>query len=219
MSFLFGLLWFLGGALLSILSLIIIWQAEQKKWLSFFDLYKELPWYGLVGILTISFLSVFFWFTQPGLSALAIFLQTVISVVLLDTIISDIHFGKINLPILLVGSTAVLVGIGLSIVWLPSLLSALAAAFVAAVFFLWQYLLSRGQWVGSGDTWFGIFLGLLVGWPNVLIVAALGYGLAAITAFGLIIFFRKKNLQRLPLGAFLSISALLFFLFTLVPNL
>lgn len=214
-SVLWILLWFLVGITLVMLGLGLVWRSEQNKWLSWVGFHRDLPWFSLVGIVIAGLLSIFLWYVQPGASALVIFLQSILSAALIVTIISDIHFNVINLPVLAAGSLAVLVGIGMQETWLPTLLSGLAAAVIAAIFFLWQYLLSRGQWVGSGDAWLGAFLGLLAGWHAILLVAAIGYGLAAFTAFVLIIIFRQKNLNRLPLGAFLSLSSLVFFLFTI----
>ena len=215
MHFLFGLLWFVVGIIMASIGLAVVWRAEHNKWLNFFGFHHELPWYGLVCVVVVGFLSTFFWYIQPDVSALVIFLQIILAAVLAVTFISDMHFSAINLPVLGVGSVAVLVGIALHQSWLPSLLSALAAAGIAALFFLWQYVLSRGQWVGIGDACFGAFLGLFTGWYEILFVAAGGYGLAAFTAFVLIFIFRKKNLHRLPLGAFLSFASMVFFLLSL----
>lgn len=215
MHFLFGLLWFLVGSAVAVIGLSAVWRAEQNTWLSFFGFHHDLPWYSLVGVVVTGLLGTILWYIQPNISALAILLQTILSGVLVVTFISDVHFNSINLSVLVVGTVSVLVGIGFHEAWLPSLLSALAAAGIAAAFFLWQYVLSRGQWVGIGDAWLGAFLGFLVGWHEVLYVAAAGYGLAALTAFTLIIFLRKKDISRLPLGAFLSFASLVFFLFTI----
>ena len=215
-SILWGLLWFLVSMTLVMLGLGLVWRVEQNKWLSWFGLHRNLPWFSLVAAFIGGLLGIFLWYIQPAINPLVIFLQIIIIACLIVSIVSDAHFSVINLHVLAVGSLAVLAGIIMQQSWLPTFASAVAAAAVATIFFLWQYLLSRGQWVGSGDAWLGAFLGLLAGWHEILIVAAIGYGFAAIIAFVLIIFFRQKNLNRLPLGAFLAFSALAFFLFTII---
>lgn len=147
---------------------------------------------------------------------MSLLLQIIILLCLLAILYSEIRFGVINLLIICGGVIAALVGIGLHVAWLPNFSSALLASGLAVVFFLWQYVLSKGQWVGSGDAWLGALLGLLAGWHDIVLVLAVGYGLAAITAFILILFFKQTKLNRLPLGAFLSISSLFFLLVTIL---
>ncbi len=209
-------MWFFVGISLVILGLILVWRVEENKWLSWFGFHHNLPWFCWVAAFISGLLGIFLWFIQPAANPLVIFLQITIVAVLIATTIGDTRHNVINIPILAIGSLAVLTGIAMQQDWLSTFASAFAAAAVATIFFLWQYLLSRGQWVGSGDGWFGAFLGLLSGWHEILIVGAIGYGLAAATAFILIIFFKQKNLNRLPLGAFLAFSSLVFFLFTII---
>lgn len=216
MYFLPGLLCLLGGATVVVVGLSVVWRAEQNTWLSFLGFHPNLPWYNLVGVATAGILAVFLWYVQPNSSVLALLLQIILAGVLIITFISDVHFNSINLPILAVGGVVVLVGIGFHEPWLPSLLSALVAAGIASVFFLWQYVLSRGVWVGIGDAWLGGFLGLLVGWHEILLVTAAGYGLATLAAFLFILFLKNKAINRLPLGAFLSFASLVFFIFTII---
>ena len=42
------------------------------------------------------------------------------------------------------------------------------AALVGGGFFLIQYLISKGKWIGGGDIRLGVFMGVILGWPNIL---------------------------------------------------
>lgn len=216
MPILLGVWWFVVGVLLVIGGLYAVWRAEQNKWLSWLGFHRDLPWYSLVAVIISGLITSGLWYFQPEATPVILSLQSLIVSVLCVVIISDLHFSVINLFGLAVGTCAVLIAIALGQTWVPSLASALSAALIAIIFFLWQYLLSRGQWVGMGDAWLGAWLGLLVGWHEILIVAAVGYACAALTAFILIVFFKQKDLNRLPLGAFLSLAALAYFLVIIV---
>ena len=98
----------------------------------------------------------------------------------------------------------------------PSIVSAVLGACITLGFFLWQYVLSRGQWIGGGDLWVGAFLGFVFGWSHVVIVVAAGYGLAAFVSFIRVFMFPAKKYNLVPLGGFLCLSGTLFFLFDLL---
>lgn len=216
MPVLWGLWWFGVGASLTLAGLYLVWRTEQNKWLNWFGFHKQLPWYSVVAVILAGLITSGLWYFQSVSTWYLLLLQCVPVAILITTVISDAHFNAINVYVVAVGGLAVFLGIFLQQNWLPELASASLAAVIAVVFFLWQYLLSRGQWVGSGDAWLGAYLGLLVGWHAIVIVAAAGYALSALTAFILIVIFRRKNLNRLPLGAFLSLAALIYWLYSLI---
>ena len=76
-------------------------------------------------------------------------------------------------------------------------------------FFLFQYLISRGEWIGGGDVKLGILLGLILGWKVALVCLFLSYILGAFVAVVLIIFRRKTKKDILPFGPFLIFSFIL----------
>jgi prepilin signal peptidase PulO-like enzyme (type II secretory pathway) len=83
----------------------------------------------------------------------------------------------------------------------------LISATIGTGFFLIQFLISRGRWLGGGDLRLGLLLGVAFGWPNVLAVIFLGYGLGALVGIGLLIFKKKHWGSMVPLGTFLSVAA------------
>lgn len=79
----------------------------------------------------------------------------------------------------------------------------LGAVVVGVGFFLWQYVLSRGQWVGAGDIGLGAVMGLVLGWPYILIALTIAYVIGAVVGVGLVIFKQAQHATALPLAPFL----------------
>lgn len=82
----------------------------------------------------------------------------------------------------------------------------LFAALVGGGFFLVQFLLSRGQWIGGGDIRLGVLMGLMLGWPQVLVALFFSYISGALIGFLLIVIGRKNLRSRLPFGTFLTVA-------------
>ena len=72
-----------------------------------------------------------------------------------------------------------------------------------SLFILAIILLSRGQWMGLGDFKLAVLMGLILGWPNVLVALSLAFFLGAVIGLGLIIVGRKKLKSEVPFGPFL----------------
>jgi len=87
----------------------------------------------------------------------------------------------------------------------PPILSALGAA----AFFLVIVLVSHGHWMGLGDVKLAGFMGLFLGWPNILMALFLAFGLGAIIGLGLVILGKKKFKSEIPFGPFLVAGTLL----------
>ncbi len=86
---------------------------------------------------------------------------------------------------------------------LSTVLNNLYAAFGAAIFFLAIVLVSRGKWMGLGDVKLAFFMGLLLGFPNILVALFLAFLIGAIIGVGLILAKRKHLKSELPFGPFL----------------
>ena len=80
-----------------------------------------------------------------------------------------------------------------------SILSALGAA----IFFLAIVLISRGKWMGVGDIKLAFFMGLFLGFPNVLVALFSAIFLGAIIGLGLVISGQKTLKSEVPFGPFL----------------
>ncbi|TFB07960.1 prepilin peptidase [Candidatus Atribacteria bacterium MT.SAG.1] len=78
-------------------------------------------------------------------------------------------------------------------------LSALGAA--GFFFFIWFF--SKGKCMGFGDVNLAFFMGLFLGWPNILTALFSAFFIGAIIGIGLIILGRKKLKSQVPFGPFL----------------
>jgi prepilin signal peptidase PulO-like enzyme (type II secretory pathway) len=75
---------------------------------------------------------------------------------------------------------------------------------IGGSFFLLQFLISNGKWIGGGDIRLGLLMGLALGWPDILIALSLAYFIGAFFSIILIISGKKKWGSKIPLGIFLS---------------
>ncbi len=85
----------------------------------------------------------------------------------------------------------------------------LVSALILSGFFLFQFMVSRGTWIGFGDVKFGVLLGLILGWPNALAGLFFAYILGALFGLVLIALNRKQMSSKLPFGTFLAFSAII----------
>ncbi len=88
-------------------------------------------------------------------------------------------------------------------------LNLLLAGAAGGGFFLIQFLVSKGRWIGGGDIRVGLLLGLALGWPQAGVALFIAYLLGSLVGLGLIASGRKKWSQAVPLGTFLSIAAII----------
>jgi prepilin signal peptidase PulO-like enzyme (type II secretory pathway) len=88
----------------------------------------------------------------------------------------------------------------------PDFKSAIIGALIPTIFFGIQILISKGKWLGSGDLRIGVIMGLILGFPNIIIGLFISYLLGSL--LGLIIYIKKgyiKNI-KIPFGPFLTTS-------------
>lgn len=83
------------------------------------------------------------------------------------------------------------------------------AAGIAAGFFLALVLGSRGKWMGLGDVKLALFMGLILGWPNILVALVLAFVLGATIGIILILAKKKTLKSQIPFGPFLSAATLI----------
>ena len=77
------------------------------------------------------------------------------------------------------------------------------SALGAAGFFLLLYLVSRGSWIGFGDVKFGVFMGLFLGFPLVLVAFFFSYVLGALIGGSLLVRKKASLKSQIPFGPFL----------------
>lgn len=84
---------------------------------------------------------------------------------------------------------------------------------VGYAFYAAQYYLSGKKWVGDGDMQLGLFMGLLLGWQDLLLGLFIAYILGFFVAVPLLLSGKAHSKTMLPMGAFLM-PALLIMLYS-----
>ncbi|MEK7542520.1 MAG: prepilin peptidase [Patescibacteria group bacterium] len=83
------------------------------------------------------------------------------------------------------------------------LISGIVSGVLAAGFFLTIFLASRGRAMGFGDVKLAFFMGLFLGWPNILVALFVAFFAGAIIGVGLIALQKKQFKSEIPFGPFL----------------
>ena len=83
------------------------------------------------------------------------------------------------------------------------ILRPILSAVLASGFFLIIVFLSRGRWMGVGDIKLAFLMGLVLGFPNILVALYSAFLLGAIIGVGLIISGKKTLKSEVPFGPFL----------------
>ncbi|MCD4760503.1 prepilin peptidase [bacterium] len=86
------------------------------------------------------------------------------------------------------------------------ILGLLLAAVVGGGFFLLQFVVSKGKWIGGGDIRLGFLMGIILGWPNILTALFIAYIFGSIISVALLLFNRKDWGDKVPFGTFLALA-------------
>lgn len=84
--------------------------------------------------------------------------------------------------------------------------SMLIGAVIGAGFFLVQYTISHGVWVGAGDIRLGGFMGVILGWQLTLVALFLAYVGGAIVSLVMIVMKKRSAKSTIPFGTFLTLA-------------
>jgi prepilin signal peptidase PulO-like enzyme (type II secretory pathway) len=107
----------------------------------------------------------------------------------------------------LFGGYASLFGLGGANVWVNHI----AAALAAALLFGALIAVTRGRGMGLGDLKLAAALGLVFGWPDIVLVVMFAFIIGALFGAGAIAAKRKTMKSAVPFGPFLAIGAALAF--------
>ena len=124
--------------------------------------------------------------------------------VLIVVFVYDLRFylilDKVMFPsIALLLVINILLGFG----WLDLLISAI----IGLGFFLIQFLISRGAWIGGGDIRLGLFMGVaLASWKLLVLAIFVSYLLGSVVGLSLVATGNKKWGSKIPLGVFLAVG-------------
>lgn len=173
--------------------------------------------------LVMAFLFLFFWFQVLNfqwlsLDSLLLVLQTadfyinisylyLLSFVLLIIFVFDFRYYLVSTVLVWPATLVFLVfNILFGFTWYLILFSMLGAG----LFFLLQFISTRGRGIGEGDIWLGVLLGAVFPQALYLIFSIFSaYILGSLTGIILIILGHKSWGSKLPLGVFLSSAAIL----------
>jgi prepilin signal peptidase PulO-like enzyme (type II secretory pathway) len=79
-------------------------------------------------------------------------------------------------------------------------------AVVAFAFFFALVAISKEKWMGIGDAYLVILLGLILGWPNIMLALMLAFSFGAIFGIIMIIVKQKKMSSQIPFAPFLVLG-------------
>lgn len=82
-------------------------------------------------------------------------------------------------------------------------------AILGGGFFLIQYVISKGKWIGGGDIRLGALMGVILGLSGTAIALFISYMIGAVCGIVLILLNKKKMGSSVPFGTFLSIGTLI----------
>lgn len=104
-------------------------------------------------------------------------------------------------PSLMVGTALALIPVQIVLGVAP--MSLLGGALIGGGFFAAQHFVSKGKWVGLGDAWIGLLLGVLLGFPQILTALLVAYVSGAAVALVLIATGVYKRTSKMAFGPFL----------------
>lgn len=85
----------------------------------------------------------------------------------------------------------------------------LISGIIISGFFLLQYLISRGRWLGGGDIRLGFLMGVLLGIENGLLALFLSYLIGSLIGVILLVIRKKTWKSALPFGPFLVAGSII----------
>lgn len=179
----------------------VSWQyplVELTVGIIFFSLYRWL--FSFVDFSLINFFNLFYYWTVSAFLVVIFVYDLKHYVVPNITIYSAI---VISLLWRLIGWLAFDLSTGLEF------LKVIGIALIPVIFFLLIVLLSRGKWMGEGDISIVFLMGLILGWPGILVALAVAFYGGAIIGLGLIALGRKKFKSAVPFAPFLIIGTFL----------
>ncbi|PJA10376.1 prepilin peptidase [Candidatus Falkowbacteria bacterium CG_4_9_14_3_um_filter_36_9] len=80
---------------------------------------------------------------------------------------------------------------------------------IGGSFFLIQFLISQGKWIGGGDIRLGVLMGAALGWPYVLLAIFISYLIGSAVGVGLMLAGKKQMGSKVPLGTFLAVGTVI----------
>ncbi|OGH65697.1 MAG: hypothetical protein A3J66_01450 [Candidatus Magasanikbacteria bacterium RIFCSPHIGHO2_02_FULL_47_14] len=144
-------------------------------------------------------------FAVHGEQITTLFIRDIAVISLLTSVfVYDLRYGEIEdwmtvVPGLIYIPIALVLGV-------QSWLSIALGVGVGTGFFLLQYAVSKGKWIGGGDIRLGFFMGAVLGWPGILVGLLTAYILGAVVSLILIGAKKATGKSTTPFGTYLSVG-------------
>lgn len=168
--------------------------------------HEKISWqYPSVELLTAA-VTVAVWHFWGGESLVAAGLYSLIAYCFIVIFFSDLIYGLIPDEMIVVGSGLSLIGLigRAGFVW-PNLV----VGGVTAGAFMLVVLLTKFRGMGLGDVKLAFLMGLLLGWPRVLVAVGTAFILGGLVALGLLSLRKTRLSATMALGPFLVIGVLI----------
>jgi len=131
----------------------------------------------------------------------ALFIAALVVIFVIDYL-DMLVFDSVTIPMTVI---AFVLNLLLGMSWLNLILAVL----VGAGFFLFQYAVSKGRWIGGGDIRIGAMVGAMVGFPGVVAVLLFAYMIGAIVAILLLTSKKTTWKSQLAFGTFLTAATVI----------
>jgi len=89
----------------------------------------------------------------------------------------------------------------------PNPLFIILGGLISGGFFLILVLVSRGKWMGGGDVKLGIFMGLFLGFPQILVALFIAFVAGSLISLFLVAWHKKTFKSQIPFGPFLVLGS------------
>lgn len=156
---------------------------------------------------------LFFQLTQRPFDFVQPLFWLLVAVLLLIIFFSDLT--SYIIPDYAVGSLlgiALLYRIGLTLAGImrwDDFIWILGGMLLNGVFFFLLWLVTKGKGMGFGDVKFAFPMGLLLGWPQVIVGVFIAFILGSVVGVGLLVSGKKQLKQPIPFGPFLIAGTLI----------
>lgn len=163
---------------------------------------------GIMFVITYLFVANNFPFATFHLPFISLFYYLFIVSSLIVVFFADLKYGiipdKIILPAVIISFLYLILNTNYLI------LSHLFSAVGACLFFLILFLITKGRGMGFGDVKFAFLMGLILGFPNIIVSLYIAFLTGAIVGIILIVW-RKKRIfgTSIPFGPFLVLGTLI----------
>lgn len=140
------------------------------------------------------------------ISIITVIYYLFIASILIVIFFSDLRYGiipdKVILPAILVSFLYLILNTNYLI--LPHVLSAVGAS----LFFLFLFLITKGRGMGFGDVKFAFLIGLILGFPNIIVGLYAAFLTGAFVGIILILWRKRKLREAIPFGPFLVLGTM-----------